>query len=483
MSYNEPHLVGQNYDPMSSHFRPYSSSSYSQQKHLVSTSSGPIPSPQILPHVPLSERTDFLERDHRRLQVYPPHIPQEHSHSLYPASSRLPPLNTPQQFQSQPNSWSPYDHGISAGLEQAVSIPYSSYSTPTSFTGQPLARQLNTAPPNAVPRLALAGSLDPTTGIFYRTPEHPRLRTAQACEKCRTRKAKVYFFASLISSGSSICILHQQCSGEHPSCKRCLARGLQCEYAKEGRVRGPNKPKIKNGISTTEPVAHSTSRGRKPSTKGVSNSKFDGSEMTHQNHAAKRMSLPMQLTPRRSSLSLGEHRSSRLRPPDLHLGQSSHWELPVGVKMEAEEGFLPLQNPSTIQPSYELYSQSIRSNIPSHSSESSLQHAMSPMAMYQQMHPEQHSALVDDLNFGDDGGSSCSSSNTSGQSQSQSMSHVFPGELTPSAYHSRREDSLGHSDGGSLSACVQFPITTSHLSDDSFSVSFRRFAVPTPPPR
>ncbi|GAW03393.1 fungal specific transcription [Lentinula edodes] len=43
----------------------------------------------------------------------------------------------------------------------------------------------------------LAGSLDPSTGVFYRMPEHPRLRTAQACEKCRTRKAK--------------------CSGEHPS--------------------------------------------------------------------------------------------------------------------------------------------------------------------------------------------------------------------------------------------------------------------------
>ncbi|KAJ3807398.1 hypothetical protein F5876DRAFT_79737 [Lentinula aff. lateritia] len=71
----------------------------------------------------------------------------------------------------------------------------------------------------------LAGSLDPSTGIFYRTPEHPRLRTAQACEKCRTRKAK--------------------CSGEHPSCKRCSNRGLLCEYAKEGRVRGPNKPKPK----------------------------------------------------------------------------------------------------------------------------------------------------------------------------------------------------------------------------------------------
>ncbi|KAJ3731372.1 hypothetical protein DFJ43DRAFT_1187523 [Lentinula guzmanii] len=37
-------------------------------------------------------------------------------------------------------------------------------------------------------------------------------------------------------------------SGEHPSCKRCLNRGLVCEYAKEGRVRGPNKPKPKLSV-------------------------------------------------------------------------------------------------------------------------------------------------------------------------------------------------------------------------------------------
>ncbi|KAH7908283.1 hypothetical protein BJ138DRAFT_376555 [Hygrophoropsis aurantiaca] len=81
-------------------------------------------------------------------------------------------------------------------------------------------------PPEAgLPRCALAGSLDPTTGIFYRTPEHPRLRTAQACEKCRVRKAK--------------------CTGEHPACQRCRTRGLLCHYAPEGRIRGPNKPKAK----------------------------------------------------------------------------------------------------------------------------------------------------------------------------------------------------------------------------------------------
>jgi hypothetical protein len=36
-----------------------------------------------------------------------------------------------------------------------------------------------------------AGSLDPATGAFIRASDHPRIRTPQACEKCRARKAKV----------------------------------------------------------------------------------------------------------------------------------------------------------------------------------------------------------------------------------------------------------------------------------------------------
>lgn len=43
----------------------------------------------------------------------------------------------------------------------------------------------------AQPAWSVSGSLDPVTGIFQRSPDHPRLRTAQACEKCRIRKAKV----------------------------------------------------------------------------------------------------------------------------------------------------------------------------------------------------------------------------------------------------------------------------------------------------
>ncbi|KIK78694.1 hypothetical protein PAXRUDRAFT_163276 [Paxillus rubicundulus Ve08.2h10] len=96
---------------------------------------------------------------------------------------------------------------------------------------QPAVVVSSTPPETGPPRCALAGSLDPTTGIFYRTPEHARLRTAKACEKCRVRKAK--------------------CSGDRPTCQRCLTRGLVCHYAAESRIRGPNKPKVKPKL--TEP--------------------------------------------------------------------------------------------------------------------------------------------------------------------------------------------------------------------------------------
>lgn len=72
-----------------------------------------------------------------------------------------------------------------------------------------------------------AGPTDPNTGMFfYPSTEGPRLRTAQACQKCRARKAK--------------------CSGDHPSCERCLMRGLVCEYSTEGRARGYNsRPRVR----------------------------------------------------------------------------------------------------------------------------------------------------------------------------------------------------------------------------------------------
>jgi hypothetical protein len=107
----------------------------------------------------------------------------------------IPPQQNHQQSPSAPNAWpsSPDDHRPNPGFMPYMQVAYPPYPTgPSSYPQSPTVAlpQEHTEPP--IPRWTLAGSLDPTTGIFYRTPEHPRLRTAQACEKCRTRKAKVH---------------------------------------------------------------------------------------------------------------------------------------------------------------------------------------------------------------------------------------------------------------------------------------------------
>ncbi|KAI0285507.1 hypothetical protein BC826DRAFT_1051992 [Russula brevipes] len=89
-----------------------------------------------------------------------------------------------------------------------------------------------------------AGSLNPSTGVFSPAPGHSRIRTAQACEKCRARKAK--------------------CSGEHPACQRCLARGFVCAYAAERRMRGPNKPKHAHPPLSDAPQQPAAAEGPKP---------------------------------------------------------------------------------------------------------------------------------------------------------------------------------------------------------------------------
>ncbi|KAH7923363.1 hypothetical protein BV22DRAFT_1196742 [Leucogyrophana mollusca] len=171
---------------------------------------------------PHSSRTDNSDAQHYSLPA---------PYGVY--STSLPPLPQAQYHDpvSSFASWpSPADEFLPASQggmydSRGMRVMYTpSYPAPSPYP-QPVAVAQAPPPETGLPRCALAGSLDPTTGIFYRTPEHPRLRTAQACEKCRVRKAK--------------------CTGEHPACQRCRTRGLMCQYAPEGRIRGPNKPKIK----------------------------------------------------------------------------------------------------------------------------------------------------------------------------------------------------------------------------------------------
>ncbi|KAL4063442.1 hypothetical protein V8B97DRAFT_1930132 [Scleroderma yunnanense] len=157
-------------------------------------------------------------------------------------------VSCPSATTPAPSTHIPLSYPNSAVLPPSYHHPPLSPSS-LSRLAQPALAISNSPPDTGIPRCAVAGSLDPTTGIFYRTPEPPRLRTAQACEKCRKRKAK--------------------CSGEHPACQRCLIRGLPCVYAPEGRARGTSKPRIRPFI--VAPSRDSRSARRSKETPPLSN--------------------------------------------------------------------------------------------------------------------------------------------------------------------------------------------------------------------
>ncbi|KAG7440329.1 uncharacterized protein BT62DRAFT_629245 [Guyanagaster necrorhizus] len=280
------------------------------------------------------------------------------------------PLHTTQPLQphtyqpsAQPNSWAPrydsydsnltaqqytVDSGFSPFAHNSSNYPTqpSAYPTQSSYPPPrltPPSHQANQTQSNTDTRLSFAGSLDPSTGIFYRTPEHPRLRTAQACEKCRTRKAK--------------------CSGEHPSCKRCLTRGLICRYAPEGRVRGPNKPKkpatSSEGASPSS-SQNQSSRQRRP---GSSGSPSTSHATTASSPAQSTRPITTEIRPipvgaskyrshnRRPSLS----RSSKPRPPNLELDTMSSHQMPSdGTEVPLSSHSAPSQAFSSSQPMADL---------------------------------------------------------------------------------------------------------------------------------
>ena len=189
--------------------------SHSDTHHFPASSSQihPLPHPYPL----FSRQENMNSASNRSLD---PHSLTSH-HSVHSSPSSFATL----QHQSHPAShesahgWPSYQQRVSQTFSQssssAVPVSYSSQAFPSPspfpparlspppvhqaahYKGRDAASSFSNGGLNGSSsgvsnsRLTLAGSLDPATGIFYRTPEHPRLRTAQACEKCRTRKAKV----------------------------------------------------------------------------------------------------------------------------------------------------------------------------------------------------------------------------------------------------------------------------------------------------
>lgn len=95
------------------------------------------------------------------------------------------------------NGWSHQSSQPQCLDQPAPSFPPSSISQPSIFVQESNSRVSYVAPQVAdssvppPPPWTMSGSLDPSTGVYQIAPEHPRIRTAQACEKCRGRKAKV----------------------------------------------------------------------------------------------------------------------------------------------------------------------------------------------------------------------------------------------------------------------------------------------------
>jgi len=97
--------------------------------------------------------------------------------------------------QPPPHNWHPHHQSVPLSLKPnqgQVSFPTA---LPARLSPLPVHNQqfpVKRANPNNgfCNRQVVSDFTDPIIGL-PRTPEHPRLRTAQACEKCRTRKAKV----------------------------------------------------------------------------------------------------------------------------------------------------------------------------------------------------------------------------------------------------------------------------------------------------
>ncbi|KAJ6590882.1 hypothetical protein B0H10DRAFT_786424 [Mycena sp. CBHHK59/15] len=139
-------------------------------------------------------------------------------------SSRLSPCRTSSRTptSTSPTRSSPPPTPTSTGATTSPSPP-----TPHPPTPNPPA-SLSPAPSTPQPASSTAPPSTPASA-----PPRPAKNAAPARQRC-------VFPPPFLPRQT---LIHPQCSGDHPACSRCLARGLVCEYAKEGRVRGPNKPK------------------------------------------------------------------------------------------------------------------------------------------------------------------------------------------------------------------------------------------------
>jgi hypothetical protein len=181
-------------------------------------------------------------------------------------------------------------------------------------------------------------------------------------------------------------------------------------------VRGPNKPKSKTSVSAQAEEAGPDSRGRTLSTNSSADSDHKDAIPAAMNATRKQQGAPGS-SQHRHSLSLGEHRRSRPRPPNLQLETSSNnfrLERPLTSDFQERE-----QRSHT---SYQQQPGSIR-KLPPRLSDSERDAFLSLQAPYRGV---------------------VSSSPISTSKRSDSRSHPRPREhpplFTPSPFHERGRD-------------------------------------------
>ena len=148
-----------------------------------------------MPHIPARPAHTFLvQQPDPMLQYQLSGGPSAFVNAPYPSNDQR---TSPQGFYAAASGWTGrgaygeyYNPGSStAFLQNLQSVIDSSHTAQTKQ--QNAANIAASAQPSGAAPSSWTGSIDLTTGVFQRSVEHPRLRTAQACEKCRARKAKV----------------------------------------------------------------------------------------------------------------------------------------------------------------------------------------------------------------------------------------------------------------------------------------------------
>ncbi|KAI1785563.1 hypothetical protein LXA43DRAFT_899486 [Ganoderma leucocontextum] len=280
--------------------------------HLDASLSGSRLSGQVS-HIPAGPTHTFLgQQPHLLMQYHVPGVPGPFIDLNAPYPSNGQPSSS-RDLYAATSGWTDvdayggfYDPSSSAAfLHNLQSVIESSHTAQTQQ--QNTANIASSAQPSGAAQSSWTGSIDFTTGVFQRSVEHPRLRTAQACEKCRIRKAK--------------------CSGETP-CKRCLDKGLQCEYAPERKMRGPNKNKRRAALHQKRSTASPTSDRAIPDSVSTpaSSEGSDGAVSDHQRSESSPSTLAsytLDISSSQSSLAAARHAAPEAsRPRSATVGRN-----------------------------------------------------------------------------------------------------------------------------------------------------------------